>query len=151
MRIPEELRSIADESAIACNAHVIDLLVHGESGRPLVEIFVDAEGPVTTDLCAEISRRIAAGIESGTFLAESFRLEVSSPGIERPLRHDWQYRKHAGRDLRVTLNTSGGPAGEMRGTLLGVDAEGIRLRVPKGDETHVSFAAIHESKVMPPW
>ena len=151
MHIPDELRGIVDESARACNAHAIDLVLRGDHRQPVVEVFVDAEGPVTAELCSEISRRIAAGIEAGGFLPETYRLEVSSPGIDRPLQHPWQFRKHCGRKLHVQLQPSGGPAGEVRGTLQLADDEGILVRPVDGVETRISYAAIHEAKVMPPW
>ncbi len=151
MHIPDELRGIVDESARACNAHAIDLVLRGDHRRPVVEVFVDAEGPVTTNLCAEISRRIAAGIKAGGVLPEAYRLEVSSPGIDRPLQHPWQFRKHNGRKLHVKLHPSGGLAGEVRGTLQAVEDEGILLLTADGVEMHISYSAIHEAKVMPPW
>jgi ribosome maturation factor RimP len=151
MRIPDELRSLADESARACNAHVIDLVLRGDYRRPVVEVFVDAEGSVTTDLCSDISRRIAAGIDAGAFLSGSYRLEVSSPGIERPLQFPWQYRKHCGRVLHVRVRISGQPVSEVRGTLLAADDAGVSIRTTAGEERRIPFADIDEAKVMPPW
>ena len=151
MRIPEELRVIVDESVIACGAHVIDLVLRGDPRRPVVEVFVDAEGAVTTDLCGEISRRIAAGIDAGGFLAESYRLEVSSPGIDRPLQHQWQYPKHIGRDVCVKVQPEGGTAYEVRGTLRAMAETGVQVRTAEGEEVQIPFTAIRETKVMPPW
>jgi ribosome maturation factor RimP len=151
MRIPDELRSIVDESVSACNSHLIDLVLRGDPRRPVVEVFIDAEGPVTMDLCSDISRRIAAGIDAGAFLAGSYRLEVSSPGIERPLQYEWQYRKHSGRILQLKLQPSGGVVAEIRGTLLAADDAGVHLRTPAGEEKQIPFAEIKEAKVMPPW
>ncbi len=151
MRIPEELRAVVEESAVACGAHVIDLVLRGDPRRPVVEVFVDAEGSVTTELCGEISRRIAAGIDAGNVLAGAYRLEVSSPGIDRPLQHHWQYAKHIGRDVRVRVQAEGEAVREVRGTLQAVDAAGIRVRTHAGEEEPIPFAAIQETKVMPPW
>jgi len=151
MRIPEELRVIVEEHVIACGAHVIDLILRGDPRRPVVEVFVDAEVPVTTELCGDISRRIAAGIDAGAFLAPSYRLEVSSPGIERPLQYPWQYRKHVGRDLRVKMQPPGGPLSDVQGTLLTADDATVQLRSAAGEEVLIPFAQILETKVMPPW
>lgn len=151
MRIPDELRSIVDQSVIACSAHLIDLVLRGDPRRPVVEVFVDAEGPVTMDLCSEISRRIAAGIDAGGFLAGTYRLEVSSPGIDRPLRYQWQYRKHCGRILRLKVQPPGGAGCEIRGTLLAADDAGVKLHTTAGEEKHILYAEIQEAKVIPPW
>jgi ribosome maturation factor RimP len=151
MRIPEELLPIVNESVNACGAHVIDLVVRGDPRRPVVEVYVDAEGAVTTELCSDISRKIAAGIDAGGFLASAYRLEVSSPGIERPLKFQWQYCKHIGRDLRVKVQVPGGAPREMVGTLLAADDAGVRVRAATGEEMQVLFADVLETKVMPPW
>jgi ribosome maturation factor RimP len=151
MRIPEELRTIVDESVTACHAHVIDLVLRGDPRKPVVEVFVDTEDGVSTDLCSDISRRIAAGVDAGGFLAESYRLEVSSPGIDRPLLHSWQYVKHVGRDLNLKVNAAPGAGIEVRGTLLVCDDAGVTLRTAAGGEQQVAFADIREAKVMPPW
>jgi ribosome maturation factor RimP len=151
MRIPDELHPIVNESVNACGAHVVDLVLRGDHRRPVVEVYVDATGPVTTDLCSEISRRIAAGIDAGGFLAGAYRLEVSSPGIDRPLKFRWQYSKHIGRNLLVKVQGTGDGAGDVRGTLTAADDGGIMLRTSGNVETRVLFDAILEAKVMPPW
>jgi ribosome maturation factor RimP len=151
MRTPEELLPIVNESVKACGAHVIDLVMRGDPRRPVVEVYVDAEGAVTTELCSDISRKIAAGIDAGGFLASTYRLEVSSPGIERPLKFEWQYRKHIGRDLHITRQTPGEAPREVVGTLLAADDAGVQVRATTGEEMHLLFADILETKVMPPW
>jgi ribosome maturation factor RimP len=151
MRIPEELLPIVNESVNTCGARVIDLVMRGDPRRPVVEIYVDAEGAVTTELCSDISRKIAAGIDAGGFLASTYRLEVSSPGIDRPLKFEWQYRKHIGRDLRMKVQVPGEAPREVLGTLLAADDAGIQIRAATGGEMQVLFADVLETKVMPPW
>jgi ribosome maturation factor RimP len=151
MRIPEELRVIVEENVVACGAHVIDLVLRGDPRRPVVEIYVDAPGPVTTDLCGDISRRIAAGIDAGEFLASAYRLEVSSPGIDRPLQYPWQYGKHVGRDMRVRTQPPGGVVSEVTGTLLSLDDASVRISCTTGEDVVIPFTQILEAKVMPPW
>jgi ribosome maturation factor RimP len=151
MRIPEELRSIVDESVTACNAHVVDLIVRGDHRRPVVEIYVDAESGVTTELCSEISRRVSAGVDAGGFLSDGYRLEVSSPGIDRPLIFPWQYRKHVGREIFVRCGKIAGTESEVRGKLTAAGDTDIRITAAKGKEMQIAFTDIHEAKVMPPW
>jgi ribosome maturation factor RimP len=81
----------------------------------------------------------------------SYRLDVSSPGIDRPLRFPWQYRKHLGRSLRVVA-ASGAEQRELVGTLTGVGDEGIVLDL--GGETgavSIRFPEIGEASVPAPW
>jgi ribosome maturation factor RimP len=150
MRVPEPLRQAINTCATQSAAHVIDVVIRGDQRRPVVEVYIDTPGAVTTDLCAEISRNISAIIDATEIISSGYRLEVSSPGIERPLGFSWQYPKHIGRELLLKLaSTPGVPA--RRGSLLAVDDEGITVRFAGSEETRILFGDIREAKVAPPW
>jgi len=141
------------ETATACaerhGAHLIDLGFRGERGTRVVEVFVDAEEGITTDLCAEISRDLLADIENRGLVEGAFRLDVSSPGIQRPLKFPWQYRKHIGRALQVRIEGEAAPA---TGILRSADEDGILLETEKGKETRkIPFAQLVEARVKAPW
>ena len=72
-------------------AEVIDLVVRGDRMHRVIELFVDSEGGVTLDLCQEISKSLVQEIEKNKTLAGTYRLDVSSPGLDRPLKFPWQY------------------------------------------------------------
>jgi len=117
----------------------------------VLEVFIDAESPVTIEQCTEISRNLSGVIEGARMLASAYRLEVSSPGIDRPLQHAWQYPKHVGRKVQVTVR---GPEGSRKvvGVLTAADAEGVAVIAGPGDEAvRVAFSDIREALVLPPW
>jgi len=117
----------------------------------VLEVFIDAESPVTIEQCTEISRDLSSVIEGARMLASAYRLEVSSPGIDRPLQHAWQYPKHVGRKVQVTVR---GPEGSRNvvGVLTAADAEGVAVIAGPGDEAvRVAFSDIREALVLPPW
>jgi len=149
--LQEELREVAERYVSAAFAHIVDLTVHGEHDRRVVELFIDAEGPVTTQLCAAISRQISAELDARTLVPGRYRLEVSSPGIDRPLRFPWQYKKHVGRKLRVMLG--GAPASQpVIGVLTAVDEEGILLAPADTEEmVRARWSEISEGTVAAPW
>lgn len=147
----EEMREAIDACASRASAHLIDLTLRGSRGRTIVEVFIDAEQGVTTGLCADVSREIAGVIDAAGWIQGSYHLEVSSPGIDRPLKHLWQYRKHVGRPVTVTVR---GPEGVVKknGTLASVLESGIVLEPGKGRPAEtIAFDAIVESVVTPRW
>ncbi len=129
----------------------MDLVVRGEHGIRVIEVYIDSEAGITSDICTAVSREVAQAIDAAPEIKEAYRLEVSSPGIDRPLKYPWQYRKHIGRRVQVTLLPGQDPA-ERTGKLLAVDESGIVIQVEaRGEEICIPFSALLETSVKAPW
>jgi ribosome maturation factor RimP len=147
----EEMRGAIEACAERKGAHLIDLVVRGSRGRAVVEVFIDAETGVTSDVCSEVSREIADAIDQAAWVTGSYRLDVSSPGIDRPLRFPWQYRKHVGRKLSVAWSTAEGTR-QITGTLVSADDARIAIDPGKGQAgVTIEFDALTEGIVTTPW
>ena len=145
------LEQLVDECVRRHGAHVIDLMVKGRQQRPAIEVYVDAENGVTTELCSAIGREIQGALRVRPLLEATPQLMVSSPGIDRPLRYSWQYRKHVGRDLTVRI-TTGGMDEECTGRLAVADDEGIVLETgTSGEQRRFPFDTIVRAVVKTPW
>ena len=158
--IEPELRHAITTAIEREGAHLIELIARGDRSRRVLEVFIDAETGITTEICATISRSIAAAIEESGLIPGSYRLDVSSPGIDRPLTFPWQYAKHLGRTLRVmavqgTVPTAGGGSGRgpepVQGVLKEVGEEGITLQPAAGELLRIAFSGITEARVVAPW
>src|SRR5829696_8526330 len=94
---------------------LFELRTGGSKGRPLLDVRVDRmDGEtVTLDDCARASRAIEARLDAMQYAGTRYVLEVSSPGLERPLRNASDWRKFVGRDAVVTHDAvaDGPPAG----------------------------------------
>lgn len=151
MKLDEKLREEVVQAVTRHGAHAIDVVLRGDHRRPVLEVFIDAEKPVTIEQCTDISRDLSGVIEGARMLDSAYRLEVSSPGIERPLQHAWQYPKHVGRRIQLKVGKPGG-ALKLVGLLTGADAEGVRVLTGDGEEpVRVAFTDIREALVLPPW
>lgn len=134
-----------------CSAHLIDLLVRGTRGSAVVEVFIDTEEGVTSDLCSLVSHDVARLIDRSGWFQGTYRLDVSSPGIDRPLRYPWQYKKHIGRLLGIRTRASGGGA-QRSGRLTAVRENGIMIAAKEGSpEELVLFNELTEAVVRTPW
>jgi ribosome maturation factor RimP len=134
-------------------AHVIDILLRGRQGKPVIEIFIDAENGVTSEICSAVSREVAVQIDASqeVVVPQSYTLIVSSPGIDRPLQHPWQYRKHLGRKVLVRFK-SGTGIPDAVGKLLAVTDEGITIEIGKEHgQSLIRFAEIATTTVVAPW
>ncbi len=150
-RIDPQLRQAVEDSAERKGAHVIDLVVRGERGTRVVEVFIDTLQGVTSELCSDVSREVAGAIEAGGLVDGAYRLNISSPGIERPLQYSWQYPKHVGRLLQVSVRGENGVE-KRTGRLLSADDAGIAIDRGGGHGVEtIPFGVILEAVVKAPW
>lgn len=147
--INKDLVPLVEPHCAAHGAHVIEIVLRGKQARPVVEIFVDAEAGVTSEMCSAISREVGGSLDARDWFPESYTLIVSSPGIERPLKFAWQYRKHVGRKLVVKVRTEDG-AQEITGTLTAALDDTIIVRVGADTRT-IAHDTIEEAVVKAPW
>ena len=132
-------------------ASLIDLVQHGHGGALHLEVFIDNETGITTEFCADISHEIALLIDEEDLISGAYRLTVSSPGIDRPLKFPWQYKKHVGRELIVRWRTDGTVV-ETAGKLLSVDETALLLSVTSSHgDASIEFGSIETANVKVPW
>jgi ribosome maturation factor RimP len=131
-------------------AFLVDLAVKGERGGKLVQAFIDTDPGIAIEACAEISRELAQELDRAEIIQGSYRLEVSSPGIDKPLRLLRQYRKNVGRLFRVT-HQSGSAQASFVGKLLAVEEESLKFENEAGESVTLEFIKIVESKEELPW
>src|ERR1700733_10612434 len=98
--------------------------------RLLVRIVVDSDRGVSLDDTADVSREISAVLDASNALGEApYTLEVSSPGVDRPLPEPRHWRRARGRLVRVKVTGEG----SVEGRLLAADADGVTLGLPGGE------------------
>lgn len=119
------------QSAIAemCEQHgvyLIALELRGSKERRIVEIYVDKPEGISLDECGDVSDSIGEMLESMKAFPLAYRLDVSSPGVERPLVHRWQYPRNIGRLLAVDFQNGN----TIKGRLSATDGETITLEHP---------------------
>jgi len=129
-------------------AYVIDCLVRGERGTRVVELYIDTDTGITTELCAAISRELASRLDADGVVPGHYRLEVSSPGLGRPLKLHRQYTKNIGRTLTVNY-THGGAAMTITGTLTAVTDSSITIEDEKAGVVVIPVGEIHRATVEP--
>ncbi len=141
---------------------LVDLERVGSRARPIFRAYIDrpdsrpGEPGVSLEDCARVSRALEPFLDEREDVAERYVLEVSSPGVERPLvrRRDWE--RFAGSEVRVKgREPLAGRGRRLEGVLLGVSgAEGeerVRLRLPDGEEVEVALAEVSGANLVFRW
>ncbi|HEX2091400.1 MAG TPA: ribosome maturation factor RimP [Longimicrobiaceae bacterium] len=134
----------------------------GSRARPILRLYIDrpdsrpGEPGVSLDDCTTVSRALEPFLDAREDLSDRYVLEVSSPGVERPLtrRRDWE--RFAGAEVAVRgKEPLAGRARRLEGVLLGIDgAEGeerVRLRLADGEEVEVSLAEVSGANLVYRW
>jgi len=112
---------------------LVDLEYQRESQGWVLRFFLDKEGGINLDECAEASREIAALLDIEDLVTTAYQLEVSSPGLERPLKKLSDFQRFAGRKAKIKTILSCDPDGRGHsrktfvGELQGLDGDSILL------------------------
>lgn len=134
---------------------LVDVEFQKEGQGWVLRLFIDREGGVTLDDCAAVSREVSTLLDVEDLIATAYHLEVSSPGLDRPLKKERDYERFAGRLVKVKTYERLDPDGRgherkaFSGRLLGL-AEG-RVRVEqldkKGGVVELPLAAIAKANL----
>ena len=125
----------------------LELLGHG--GARILRVMVDAEGGINLDRLAETSRRLSRLLDAETDLEGPYRLEVSSPGLERRLRTPRHFEKAVGREVVIKVRTEGRTT-SLRGCLMSADGEGCDLSAD-GEVHYLLYGTILSARTIFRW
>jgi len=121
----------------------------GGTSDPTLQIM--AERPetrqLTIDDCSELSRKVSDLLDAADPIEESYRLEVSSPGIDRPLTRPGDFADWAGHEARIKFAEPVDGAKQVSGIIEGISGDTIQVATPKG-ERQVDFANIASAKLL---
>ncbi len=117
-------------------------------GQGLLRVYIDQEQGISVDDCSRVSRQISAALDVLDPITGRYLLEVSSPGLDRPLFEAHQFMRFLGREIRIELWNPLDGRRRWRGELLGVQGEEIALRAD-GAEVRVALAGVREARLVP--
>lgn len=143
----ERVRELVEPVLATSDLELVDV----EIGRGLVRLSLDRPGGIDLEAISAISPAISAALDAADPLPERYHLEVSSPGLERPLRTPEHFRRFVG--ARVSVRTLPGVEGERRvtGTLSAADDEGVVVAPDGGEPRRVSYADMERARTVFEW
>lgn len=152
-KITRLVQPLLDEMGL----ELADLEFKREGRDWFLRFFLDKPGGITLDDCAEVSREISALLEVEDPIECAYRLEVSSPGLDRPLKRAADYQRFIGEMVKIKTYEKLDPDGRgherktFAGRLEGFDGEIVRVLQldKKGGEVSLSLAAIAKAQLDP--
>lgn len=150
--VQEGVGKLVEEVLTGTPVYLVELTVRGARGSQVVDVFVDSDEALGVDTLAEINREIAFLLETESVFSDRYRLNVSSPGLDRPLKYPRQYKKNIGRTLRVHHRKPEGDGyTEITGALTSADDETITVAASGGKSRTIHYDEILWAKVQLPW
>ena len=143
-------RRVADLVAPALEGLGYDLVrVRFGGGTPVLQIMVERQdrSGMTVDQCAEASRTLSALLDVEDPIPQAYSLEVSSPGIDRPLTRPGDFERFAGFEARIELEDDIAGQRRFRGRLEGLDGASLRLQTERG-KTELPLDAVKSAKLL---
>ncbi len=107
-----------------------------------------ATGQLTLEQCETLSRALSDVLDEADPIEHEYALEVSSPGIDRPLTRLGDFARWAGHEARLKLTEPVDGRARLHGTLAGVTGENVTVALPSGGEASVPFARIDSAKLV---
>jgi ribosome maturation factor RimP len=145
-----ELTALIEPEVKALGFALVRIKLFGSGDDHTLQIM--AERPATRQLviedCATISRRLSDVLDEADPIEEAYRLEVSSPGIDRPLTRLHDFLEWAGHEAKVTATEIVAGRKSFRGILNGVEGEDILFTDIKAGDVVIPFALVAEAKLM---
>jgi ribosome maturation factor RimP len=174
--LPSHVQELADRVATGHGVEVLELTLRGQGRRRVLSVVLDAEEPVEADVVEQVSKDLSRALDQADPMPGSYILEVSTPGLSRPLHTARDFRRQRGHEVSIIrdrtpgahegapstredkVGRTGSKAGAAReaadpsvqGLVVDVDDEAVVLDVD-GDQVRVPLSEVVRGKVVLPW
>jgi ribosome maturation factor RimP len=148
----ERITSVAQPLLDSLGIELVELEYRKEGHGMVLRLFIDKPGGILLDDCAEVSRELSELLDVEEIIESNYNLEVSSPGLNRPLTKTSDYERYAGRLVKVrTFEMVADDAGNKRKTFLGV-LQGLKdgvvsLKLKEGQSAFIPLEKIAKTNL----
>ncbi len=147
----DSVRALAKETAESFGLDLCDLEHRLSGNRWMFRVILDRlEGQVTLEECENVSREFSVRLEVEDLIPHAYTLEVSSPGVERPLRHGQDYERFKGKEARLTIfqDEDETVSETLEGFLEGFDDPDVLVKVKDEEVRRIPVTRIKRAKLL---
>ena len=147
-KLIDNISELAESVLSTTDFFLVDVEIRGGD---TTEVWVSVDGEersINMDECAEISNELSFLMDAHELFADKYRINVSSPGLDRPLVDQRQYPKNKGRKVKVKYKQDGEDL-KVEGTLQDVSDEGIVVEINEQTSVDLPFENLVETKIIP--
>jgi len=149
--VKRELQEIIEPAVTALGYELVGCEVSQDGKRCVLRVYVDAENGITIDAITQISRQISAVLDVEDPMGSRYALEVSSPGLDRPLFQLEHYHRVVGKKVKLRLRAPRGDDHRRNysGLLMGIEDQQITLKMDDGESISLDFGEIEKANLVP--
>ncbi|MBT9141181.1 MAG: Ribosome maturation factor RimP [Dehalococcoidia bacterium] len=146
-KIIKIVTEIADPLADALGLELVDVEFVKEGGQLILRVCIDREGGIMLEHCEAMSCSLDEALDSIDPIEEHYLLEVSSPGVERPLKKAADYERFTGRVAKIKLFSSLNGQKSFTGTLRGLEGQDILLETEKQTLVRIPLSQVAKANL----
>jgi ribosome maturation factor RimP len=146
------ITALTEQAAAGTGIEIADVELRGSGKARLLRVYIDKPAGVTHGDCELISERLGTLLDQQDVMPEdSYTLEVSSPGVERPLKKPRDFERVVGQDIKVSLREAVDGQKRVEGKLLGVAGDTIEVESESGKDFRLALAQIQKANLKFQW
>ncbi len=148
--IPEDLRALIEPVVVDHGCELVDVEVSKGAGQGLLRVTIDrteGDGLVSIDCCAQVSRELQTLLDVADAIGGAYRLEVSSPGLDRILAREKDFSAACGEEVKIRTRRPLEGRRRFRGLLIAFEGECVRVEVD-GKPVEIPFDEIEKANMI---
>ncbi|MEN8188816.1 MAG: ribosome maturation factor RimP [Thermodesulfobacteriota bacterium] len=145
--VVDRVTNFAHDLAAGMDLELVDVQFRREAHGWVLRVFIDGPEGIGVDDCAVVSRELSDFLDVEDLIDHPYNLEVSSPGLERPLKTLEDFSRFVDNKARLKLREAVGEEKVVIGTIVGVDGEVISVHAEDGREFAVEFSNIRKARL----
>ncbi len=143
-----ELRGVLEATLAALGFELVHAELAGSSRHPVLRVYMDSPAGVTVDDCARVSSQLGAVLDVEDRIDGPYTLEVSSPGLDRPLVTRADFKRFAGETIKVKMRQPLAGQRNFKGCLVGISGDHVVLDV-ENKKLDLVFDDIEKARLVP--
>ena len=146
--LEKRITELAEQVAASMGMEVVLMEIKGDGNRSVVRTFIDQPGGISLDDCERFSRRLSVMLDVEDWIPSSYVLEVSSPGVNRPLVKESDFQRFTGKDAKVRTRLPLEGQRNFKGKIVGMTAGRLELEVAPGKRVGIALTDIEKANLI---
>ena len=142
------IAALAEQVAASMGMEIVLVEVKGDGGRSVVRAFIDQHGGISLDDCERFSKRFSVALDVEDWIPFSYVLEVSSPGVNRPLIKEADFRRFSGKEARVRMRIPIEGQKSFKGRIADVSEGRVQLEIAPGKQVGIALMDIEKANLI---
>jgi ribosome maturation factor RimP len=149
--LPPRVQELAERVAAAHGVELLEAQLRRRGRSQVLSVVLDADAPVEADVVERVSKELSHLLDEADPLPGSYILEVTTPGLDRPLRTARDFRRQRGHEVRITRAQAGSDATtSVQGIVVAVDDQAVTLEAD-GGQVRLPLSEVVRGTVVLPW